>query len=362
MNDVIIRRQFKHPPYYSPALSGYCDKYVKTDTVFIVHQVTIGQNWQYKTYGANQITEFPQDLPDTIQDIKITHQAIGAIDRLPPATRWLICEYDNLYRLPAQLPDTLQFLSCENNQLRELPEKLPEVLQQLYCSHNRLVRLPTELPAGLMILWCEGNEITALPDKLPEELYKFVCSKNQLTALPPLPPHMRDLYCEYNNLRELPSQLPENMDILDCSHNQLTLLPDVLPSYIFSKLVCCYNKLSVLPDIIPDGLDTLDCRYNRLTILPDLPGSIEELRLVPGNALDANYPHLFECSTVAAQIQYINMRNRELRKKWLDVVNKDDAFAEAYARRTMHPSRLTALLNDPDIDVDAFMCSHVARL
>jgi hypothetical protein len=100
-----------------------------------------------------------------------------------------------------------------------------------------------------------------------------------------------------------------------------------------------------------------------------------------GNKLDTLYPELhdicyhkgkykydengrmYSCDeSIIMQVKYINRRNREIRAEWLAKINVGDVFLERYMQRMMHPSRLTALLADPNIDVDAFMESYVAGL
>jgi hypothetical protein len=102
-------------------------------------------------------------------------------------------------------------------------------------------------------------------------------------------------------------------------------------------------------------------------VLPDLPESLTYIELFD-NPLKANYPKIFTFKVEAEEykndiITYVNMCNAQRRaKERLAIINAGNVLLERYMRRMMHPSKLAALADNPDLDVDEYMEAYVATL
>ena len=210
----------------------------------------------------------------------------------------------------------------------------------LDISNQRLTTLPGNLPQSLINLYCSENKLTSLPDNLPHNLWHLICYNNQLTSLPNnLPQSLKELWCNNNKLTSLPEHLPPNLKILYCTGNELISLPDKLPQ----------------------NLIQLMCNNNQLTILPDLPSSIKFIYL-KNNPLDVNYPDIFNFKNYDNIVTYVNKRNREMRLARMQKIDPEKRILELYMKRMMHPSRLAALADDADADIDEWMTRYVESL
>lgn len=233
----------------------------------------------------------------------------------------------------------------------------------LFCFNENRKTLP-DLPDVLHVLDCNYNEITLLPDKLPDTLEELICHYNHLTKLPDdLPNTLRKIWCCFNRITQLPAKLPDNLLELDCAYNNLTCLPDDLP--VGLKILECYdNQLTFLPDNLPAGLEELICNNNKLSILPDLPNTLMYVGL-ENNPLEANYPLIFTFNPWEASdiIEYVNTCNAMRRaRERIQAINRDNVLLELYMKRMMHPSRLTPLLENTELDIDTFMEAYVDSL
>lgn len=119
-----------------------------------------------------------------------------------------------LHFLP-DLPDSIRELRCSHNSLTSLPP-LPASLHILRCANNSLTSLP-ELPDSLVILCCDQNKLVSLPN-LPDSLLELDCSMNDIHTLQKLPTSLTELYCEWNQLTTLPN-LPKPLTKLYCYDN-----------------------------------------------------------------------------------------------------------------------------------------------
>jgi len=339
----------------------------QTDTECYITNYTI-MNMDYPqsgvTHHSPKLTDFPV-LPDTMIHVHVTGQYIRIINTLPDTLQTLDIQNNMIAKIPDKLPQGLMYLNCSHNFIDKLPDILPATLYEFNCANNQLKQLPDMLAeqSNMYSLYCTSNKIAILPDQLPKYLSILVCSKNQLAALPEkLPAYLSVLWCDHNIIRQLTISLPTLLKSIKCAYNKLTLLPDDLYSLKFCKeFNCSHNKISTLPDLLPPNLITFEAEYNYLYILPDLPESIQVLNLV-GNALEYNYPDMYDYCGAKEQILYINQRNRELRQEWLSKVNVRNVFLEMYMRRVMHPKYLADLKINPNLVVDTFIKQYVDGL
>lgn len=181
----------------------------------------------------------------------------------------LNCTNNRIRTLPNDLPPTLQLLKIEYNQITLLPT-LPTGLKTLDCSNNLLRTLPI-LPAGLIDLDCSHNLFTALPDALPADLEGLFCYNNALTQLPILPKKLKGLACSYNKLRKLP-ELPPTLTLLSCEYNPdlscLPLLPDpMLYLYVSKEIKCLPN---IIKNLQIERLDSVTATHITLPLCNDL--------------------------------------------------------------------------------------------
>ena len=181
----------------------------------------------------------------------------------------LNCTNNRLRTLPNDLPPTLQLLKVEYNQITYLPT-LPTGLKELDCSNNFLSSLPV-LPVGLINLDCSHNLFTSLPNPLPIDLEGLFCYNNLLTALPVLPKKLKGLACSYNFLKKLP-ELPNTLTLLSCEYNRelrcLPLLPETM-QYLFvsNHIVCLPN---IVKDMHTERLDSVVATIVNLPFCNDL--------------------------------------------------------------------------------------------
>jgi Leucine-rich repeat (LRR) protein len=169
------------------------------------------------------------------------------------------------------------------------------------CCFNRIGFLPF-LPESLVSLYCSGNAILFLP-RLPTNLKYLVANSNDITEFPKhLPPHLECLNICNNHIRELPVQLPTSLKILHCVNNNLSRLP-----------------------MLHEGLN-VTCSENNLHLY---------------------YPTLSQHDNHIIKIEPINVinrfRNSYYYNKW------KWTFLEIYAKRKMHPNRISKLLENQNI-------------
>ena len=244
---------------------------------------------------TNGQLSFLPELPSSLENLTVFHQALAELPNLPEGLRHLDVGNNQLTSLPT-LPDSLRLLDCGGNDLSDLPPlpgllevfacyqtqitsvpELPNSLIQFFCNSNDIDSLPV-LPNGITDIQCQDNNLVNLPN-LPDSLEYIYCFQNNLVALPPLPDGIDNINCSYNNIGQLPD-LPDSLYRFNCAANELTVLPDLPDNLRF--LICSSNQISVLPEL-PEGLHELSCIYNDLHCLPILPTSIYELNFDVGN-------------------------------------------------------------------------------
>jgi len=89
-----------------------------------------------------------------------------------------------------KLPSNLRLLNCSSNNLTEFPQELPNNLNDFMCFNNKLVYLPS-LPKSLRLLNCFHNLLVELPE-LPDNLKNLTCDYNKLSVLPDFPELFED--------------------------------------------------------------------------------------------------------------------------------------------------------------------------
>lgn len=247
--------------------------------------------------------------------------------------------------------------------------RLPDSIIKLDISCNDFRHLNTqELPTKLQILNCSANILQNLPDDLPDTITHLVCSYNRLHELPrKLPSRLTELICNGNKLSQLPS-LPCILHLLTlvCCGNYLEKLPDNLCNMSLEKLYCNDNDLTYLPEL-PNTLLELSIGTNNIQILPDLPVTLKRFEYeFWDTALIENYPELKQLHGTYQQscaVQYVNRRNREMRRARMAALNYNNVLLERYMQRAMHPDKFAkALLDNPDLDVEEYTQQYIDAL
>jgi Leucine-rich repeat (LRR) protein len=254
--------------------------------------------------------------------------------------RHLYCDDNDLYELP-MLPPNLIILNCTNNKLTSLP-RLPDSLEILHCSNNKIRYLP-KLPSHLVTLVCNYNDIYEIPN-LPDTIKTIMCCFNRIGFLPFLPESLVSLYCSGNAILFLP-RLPTNLKYLVANSNDITEFTKHLPPQL-ECLNICNNHIRELPVQLPTSLKILHCVNNNLSRLPMLHEGLNVT--CSENNLHLYYPTLIEDNNRCVKIEPINVinrfRNSYYYNKW------KWAFLEIYAKRKMHPSKISKLLENQNIN------------
>lgn len=233
--------------------------------------------------------------------------------------------------------------------------------RELYIHHYNVTALPPDIiPADTKIIKCNANALAELPDALPKRLHTLNCVDNKLTHIKSstLPRKLYEFNCSNNNITRIDPDLPPNLKHFDCSNNNLIQLPE-----------------------LPKNLMVFYCYNNKLTILPDLPQTLLYYINVYDTTLDTNYPKLKhlqdvvdnvhsydsgiwrQASAIATLVIYVNARNVVIRQQERSrIINANNCLLETYMRKMMHPSRLSALVDNDDLDVDEFMTAYVETL
>jgi Leucine-rich repeat (LRR) protein len=257
--------------------------------------------------------------------------------------------------------------------------------RELYIHHYNVTAIPADIiPTDTKILKCSANALTDLPDKLPNKLHTLNCVDNKLTCIKSatLPRKLYEFNCYKNKITNIEPGLPPNLKRFDCSENLLTRLPE-LPQNL-QILQCCQNKLTVLPDL-PDTLFdifviesddktdiTLLVNYPELLIYQnDINNAIDDENDYLDNDYNTEmYPERlarYHSANISSKIHrfvtYVNDRNVVIRQQERSrIINANNILLESYMRRAMHPSRLTALVENDDLDVDEYMTAYVETL
>ena len=82
---------------------------------------------------------------------------------IPPNCAVLDCSYNQITELPENLPDTIKELDCNYNQITKLPYNLPKLLETLKISNNQITELPNLSSLyNIKNLYCAGNKIKTI--------------------------------------------------------------------------------------------------------------------------------------------------------------------------------------------------------
>jgi len=94
--------------------------------------------------------------------------------------------YKNLNNIPDWTSKCYNLikLHCYGNQITQIPNNLPNSLQHFDCSNNKITQIPDKLPDSLQYFECYYNQITQIPDTLPNLLREFFCHHNKITQIP----------------------------------------------------------------------------------------------------------------------------------------------------------------------------------
>lgn len=153
----------------------------------------------------------PTNLPDSIEDLDISHTDIVHVQALPAQLKRFRAKFTRMRTLPLALPEgveqfeasesyilngglprkwgsALRSLDLHGNCLREFPKRLPGTLRELNVSNNDIVKFceRRELPAGLEILHAGRNRILAVPGWFVRDFSRtlFTIQQNRLTEFP----------------------------------------------------------------------------------------------------------------------------------------------------------------------------------
>ena len=202
------------------------------------------RNLEMLSLKGNDLTEYPNMLPESLIKLDISFNEFEHISVLPPYLQTLICSNNKLLTLPP-IPCTLQTLYCDHNRLTAI-QHLPPILKRLDYSFNK--RLPPNdvclLPASLIELDCSGLRLLNLPKC--EIAYESM--------------FLEELYCRDNLLKRIDS-FPISLQICDISENEIKFLPELPPK--LSRFICAHNPIESIPSL-PESLKFLNTIETRL--------------------------------------------------------------------------------------------------
>jgi len=168
------------------------------------------------------------------------------------------------------IPQSLTIFISVNTFLKKIGE-LPNGLKRLVCNNNQLERLPLLQHTNLEVLCFSENQVSTLPH-LPLTLKCLIFNNNNIITLSNLPKHLHHLECNMNYIREL-NGLPESLVTLSCSHNFIMKLPCLSRLHFLKTINCKSNNISEIPPL-PGLVEYLDYSENPIEIFVPFPFSL----------------------------------------------------------------------------------------
>ncbi|XP_004069190.1 fibromodulin [Oryzias latipes] len=229
------------PPSYPVAM--YCDGRGLTAIPFIPSRI------KFLYLQNNAITSVPESAFANATDLvwllmhynQLTSEGIDekVFLRLKGLER-LYLHHNNLTSIPSNLPRTLRDLRIDHNAIEKISAADLEGMDNLtilYLHNNAVRDLGSSLTSlkSLALLDISGNKLTKVPDVLPASLHQ--------------------LYLEYNSIDSLPEGFLggfSHLQYIRMSHNQLS--DKGIPSNTFNvsglvELDLSYNKLERIPSV-----------------------------------------------------------------------------------------------------------------
>ncbi len=168
------------------------------------------------------------------------------------------------------IPSSTTVFIAVNAFLKKIGD-LPNGLKRLVCDNNDLERLPNLHHTRLELLCFSENRVSTLPN-LPITLKCLIFNNNNIITLSNLPKNLQHLECNMNYIREL-NGLPESLVTLSCSHNFIMKLPCLSSLYFLKTFNCKSNNISEIPPL-PGLIEYLDYSDNPIEVFVPFPLSL----------------------------------------------------------------------------------------
>ncbi|MEN3261157.1 hypothetical protein AAH678_20885 [Sodalis endosymbiont of Spalangia cameroni] len=112
--------------------------------------------------SENYITAPPPAWPETMQRLKLSHNKLTHLGRLPDSVGQLNADDNLLVELPNPPPKNLRFIDISHNQLRRLFDPEKALLQVLKADHNLINTVPAAFSRKECDtrLWLSDNPLT----------------------------------------------------------------------------------------------------------------------------------------------------------------------------------------------------------
>lgn len=212
----------------------------------------------------NFITEAPQELPETLRKIDLSHNEL---------TRWegVLTKLVNL-----------EYFDVSYNHLESLPE-VPVSVTTLGCEHNKLKEMAPLKMQGMQTFQLSYNDFDDLPDFHESQIATFQMRFNGLKELNP--DHLSRATVRIdllrNDLRELSPRLfdIDRMQLLNIASNHIERIPDEIVNTKITSLFVSENPISQLPRL-PQTLLTLHASKCLFTEIPESVFEAKHLKYV----------------------------------------------------------------------------------
>lgn len=171
------------------------------------------------------LTEWPQMI-QTLSLARNPFRDIDIIMRWPAALKTLDLSHTNLTEFPRNLPETLEALNISNTYIRSV-QRLPAGLKEFYATNTDLKFLPGRLPDGLEILTTPFAKLRngGLPHRWGERLRILDLAGNYISQFPRhLPNSLEMLNLSLNEIREVPArelEIPASLQTLHLGRNRI---------------------------------------------------------------------------------------------------------------------------------------------
>ena len=325
----------------------------------------------------NVLTSFPEDIPESITKIDVSHNKISVFETSLEKNinlTTLDISFNEIKNLPL-LPENLETFNCENNQIEYNGDVVIKMLklQTFQCSYNNISQIPKlqnckantlilthnkleaintenlgtlitrldftsniikEIPESvfqidkLQTLNLTNNCLTKVPDNIKcSSITSLYISQNDISSLPlQLPVSLITIEAIGCKFTEFPDQLTElnRLSYIDFSNNQISEIKRFPPTCRHIGLSC--NNLQTIPDI-PDSVTFLDLSHNKMKELK-IKGDfmmIQELDISHNNLDVFKFENLQICHTMKLSHNPLSHFSLDYSKlpslKYLDIVN-----------------------------------------
>lgn len=187
--------------------------------------------------------------------------------------RLKVIQLSNLYLYEIKnIPNNIHSFDIVNCFLKKMDD-VPSSLEYMICDNNQLTKLPKLNHTNLIILSFKNNNIYQMPI-LPDSINELIFNKNQIMNIPHFPKSLKYLECSWNRLHNL-NNISKNIRTIICDHNDIYKLPCLSNLHFLNILICNSNEIVELPPL-PGLIDYVNFTDNPINIFVPFPFSLIE--------------------------------------------------------------------------------------